>query len=178
VNDYFPKAVRGTSLQRHATASPLYDYTEQGPSTTSMSSPRDNGAPVDSVNHPTFGYKLNLFCVFLFEFYLRLNLNTSICFALTGSLIFVMNVLIISGIKMYRKFPSFLTFVSLRTTNYFSPPSTRRTNQISLFRKYFAAHGEKKHGTVLFFAAHDKLFFYLLVFSPRSQIHCSSKKFS
>jgi hypothetical protein len=32
-NDYFPKAVRGTSLQRLATASPQYDYTEQGPST-------------------------------------------------------------------------------------------------------------------------------------------------
>jgi hypothetical protein len=64
VNDYFPKAVRGTSLQRLATASTQYDYTEQGPSTTSMSSPRDNGAPVDSVNRPAFGYQLNLFCVF------------------------------------------------------------------------------------------------------------------
>jgi hypothetical protein len=74
-----------------------------------MSSPRDNGAPVDSVNRPAFGYTLNLFCAFLFEFYLRFNLNTSTCFALTGSLIFVMNMLIISGIKMYRKLPSFLT---------------------------------------------------------------------
>jgi hypothetical protein len=45
----------------------------------------------------------------LFEFYLRFNLNTSTWFAITGSLIFVMNVLIISGIKMYRKLPSFLT---------------------------------------------------------------------
>jgi hypothetical protein len=111
LNDYFPKAVRGTSLQRLATASPLYDYTEQGPSTTSMSSPRDNDAPVDSVNRPAFEYKLNLFCVFLFEFYLRFNLNTSKCFTLTGSLIFVMNMLIISGIKMYRKLPSFLTIL-------------------------------------------------------------------
>jgi hypothetical protein len=109
VNDYFPKAVRGTSLQQLATASTLYDYTEQGPSTISMSNPRDNGAPIDSVNRPAFGYKLNLFCVFLFEFCLRFNLNTCTCFALTGSLIFVMNVLIISGIKMYRNLPSFLT---------------------------------------------------------------------
>jgi hypothetical protein len=109
VNDYFPKAVRGTSLQRLATASTQYDYTERGPSTTSMSSPRDNGAPVDSVNRPAFGYTLNLFCAILFEFYLRFNLNTSTCFALTGSLIFVMNMLIISGIKIYRKLPSFLT---------------------------------------------------------------------
>jgi hypothetical protein len=79
----------------------LYDYTEQGPSTISMYSPRDNGAPVDSVNRPAFGYILNLFCVILFKFYLKFNLNTCTCFALTGSLIFVMNVLIISGIKMY-----------------------------------------------------------------------------
>jgi hypothetical protein len=55
VNDYFPKAVRGTSLQRLVTASTLYGYIEQGPSTISMSNPRDNGAPVDSVNRPAFG---------------------------------------------------------------------------------------------------------------------------
>jgi hypothetical protein len=109
VNDYFPEAVRGTSLQRLATASPLYDYTEQGPSTSSMSIPGDNGAPVDSVNRPAFGYILNPLCVVLFEFYLRFNLNTCTCFVITGSLIFVMNLLIISGIKMYRKLPSFLT---------------------------------------------------------------------
>jgi hypothetical protein len=109
VNDYFPKAVRGTTLQRLVTASTLYDYTEQGPSTISMSSPRDNGAPVDSVNRPAFGYIQNLFCVILFKFYLKFNLNTCTCFALMRSLIFVMNVLIISGIKMYRKLPNCLT---------------------------------------------------------------------
>jgi hypothetical protein len=109
VNDYFPKAVRGTSLQRLVTASTLYGYTKQGPSTISMSNPRDNGAPVDSVNRPAFGYILNLFCVFLFKFYLKFNVNTCTCFTLTGSLIFVMNLLIISGIKMYRKLPNFLT---------------------------------------------------------------------
>jgi hypothetical protein len=108
VNDYFPEAVR-TSLQRIATASPLYDYTEQGPPTSSMSIPGDNGAPVDSVNRPAFGYILNSLCVILFEFYLRFNLNTCTCSVLTGSLIIVMNLLIISGIKMYRKLPSFLT---------------------------------------------------------------------
>jgi hypothetical protein len=112
VNDYFPKAVRETSLQRLVTASTLYGYTKQGPSTISMSNPRDNGAPVDSVNRPAFGYILNLFCVFLFKFYLKFNLNTCTCFALTGSLIFVMNLLIISGIKMYRKLPNFLTDLS------------------------------------------------------------------
>jgi hypothetical protein len=62
--DYFPKAVRGTSLQRLVTASTLYGYIEQGPSTISMSNPRDNGTPVDSVNRPAFGYTLNLLCVF------------------------------------------------------------------------------------------------------------------
>jgi hypothetical protein len=112
VNDYFPKAVRGTSLQRLVTASTLYGYTKQGPSTVSMSNPRDNGAPVDSVNRPAFGYILNLFCIFLFKFYLKFNLNTCKCFALTGSLIFVMNLLIISGIKMYRKLPNSLTTIT------------------------------------------------------------------
>jgi hypothetical protein len=67
VNDYFLKAVRGTSLQRLVTASTLYGYTKQGPSTISMSNPRDNGAPVDSVNRPAFGYILNLFCVFFVQ---------------------------------------------------------------------------------------------------------------
>jgi hypothetical protein len=110
VNDYFPKAVRGTSLQRLITASTLYGYIEQGPSTISMSNPRDNGAPVDSVNRPAFGYILNLLCVFLlFKFYLNFNLNTCTYFALTGSLITVMKLLIIFGIKMYRKLPKFLT---------------------------------------------------------------------
>jgi hypothetical protein len=107
VNDYFPKAVRGTSLQRLVTATNLYDYIEQGPSTISMSDPRDNGAPVDSVNRPAFGYILNFLCVFLlFKFYLNFNLNTCTCSALTGLLITVMNLLIISGIKMYRKLPN------------------------------------------------------------------------
>jgi hypothetical protein len=106
VNDYFPKAVRGTPLQRLVTASTLYGYIEQGPSTISMSNPRDNGAPVDSVNRPAFVYILNLLCVFLlFKFYLSFNLNTCTCFALTGSLITVMNLLKISEIKMYRKLP-------------------------------------------------------------------------
>jgi hypothetical protein len=88
----------------------LYGYIEQGPSTISMSNPGDNGAPVDSVNRPAFGYILNLLCVFLlFKFYLSFNLNTCTCYALTGSLIFVMNLLIISGIKLYRKLPNCLT---------------------------------------------------------------------
>jgi hypothetical protein len=121
VNDYFPKAVRGTSLQRLATASPLYDYTEQGPSTSSMSIPGDNGAPVDSVNRPAFGYILNLLCVILFEFYLKFNLNTCTCFLLTGSLIFVMNLLIISRIKMYRKLPNCLTDASYRVLSMLRP---------------------------------------------------------
>jgi hypothetical protein len=110
VNDYFPKAIRGTPLQRLVTASTLYGYIEQGPSTISMSNARDNGAPVDSVNRPTFGYILNLLCVFLlFKFYLSFNLNTCTCFALTGSLITFMNLLKISEIKMYRKLPNCLT---------------------------------------------------------------------
>jgi hypothetical protein len=70
----------------------------------------DNGAPVDSVNRPAFGYILNFLCVFLlFKFYLSFNLNTCTCSALTGSLIIVMNLLIISEIKMYRKLLNCLT---------------------------------------------------------------------
>jgi hypothetical protein len=112
VNDYFPKAVRGTALHQLVTATTLYGYIEQGPSTINISNPRDNGAPVDSVNRSAFGYILNLMCVFLlFKFYLSFNLNTSTCFALTGSLITVMNLLIISGIKMYRKLPNCLTTI-------------------------------------------------------------------
>jgi hypothetical protein len=104
VNDYFPKAVRGTPLHQLVTATTLYGYIEQGPSTISMSNPRDNSAPVNSVNRLAFGYILNLLCVFLlFKFYLSFNLNTCTCFALTGSLINVMNLLIISEIKMHRK---------------------------------------------------------------------------
>jgi hypothetical protein len=76
----------------------------------SMSNLGDNGAPVDSVNRPAFGYTLNLLCFcFLFKFNLSFNLNTCTCFALTGSLITVMNLFIISGIKMYRKLPIYLT---------------------------------------------------------------------
>jgi hypothetical protein len=141
VNDYFPKAVRGTSLQRLATASTQYDYTEQGPSTTSMPSPRDNGALVDSVNRPAFGYTLNLFCVILFEFYLTFNLNTSTFFAFTGSLIFVMNMLIISGIKMYRKLPNFLTvatqfYFSCRLYGYIGNIKIKLFIEISLTNSY------------------------------------------
>jgi hypothetical protein len=103
------KAVRGTSLQRLVTATNLYDYIEQGPSTISMSDPRDNGAPVNSVNRPAFGYILNFLCVFLLFKFLSFNLNTCTCSDFTGSLIFVMNLLIISGIKIYRKLPNILT---------------------------------------------------------------------
>jgi hypothetical protein len=112
VNDYFPKAIRGTPLHRLVTATTLYGYIEQGPSTISMTNPGDNGAPVDPINRPAFGYTLNLLCFcLLFKFYLSSNLNTCTCFALTGSLITVMNLLIISGIKMYRKLPIYLTTI-------------------------------------------------------------------
>jgi hypothetical protein len=88
----------------------LYGYIEQGPPTIRMTNPGDNGAPVDPVNRPAFGYILNLLCFcLLFTFYLSFNLNTCTCFALTGSLITFMNLLIISGIKMYRKLPIYLT---------------------------------------------------------------------
>jgi hypothetical protein len=65
VNDYFQKAVHGTPLHQLVTATTLYGYIEQGPSTISMSNPGVNGAPVDPVNHPAFGYILNLLCVFV-----------------------------------------------------------------------------------------------------------------
>jgi hypothetical protein len=64
--------------------SSLHGYIEQSPSTISMSNPGDNGAPVDSVNRPAFGYILNFLCVcLLFKFYLSFNLNTCTCLALT-----------------------------------------------------------------------------------------------
>jgi hypothetical protein len=97
-----------------STATTLYGYIEQGPSTNSMTNPGDNGAPVDPVNRPAFGYTLNLLCFcLLFKFYLSFNLNTCTCFALTRSLITIMNLLIISGIKMYRKLPIYLTQVCM-----------------------------------------------------------------
>jgi hypothetical protein len=75
-----------------------------------MTNPGDNDAPVDPVNRPAFGYTLNLLCFcLLFKFYLSFNLNTCTCFTLTRSLITVMNLLIISGIKMYWKLPIYLT---------------------------------------------------------------------
>jgi hypothetical protein len=61
VNDYFPKAVRGTPLHRLVTATTLYGYIEQGPSTISMSNPGDNGGTVDGRDRDA--YALFLSCV-------------------------------------------------------------------------------------------------------------------
>jgi hypothetical protein len=87
------------------------------------------------LNRPAFGYILNSLCVILFEFHLRFNLNTCTCSVLTGSLIIVMNLLIISGIKMYRKLPSFLTAsISITGFKLFNGNENKDQESISTYR--------------------------------------------
>ena len=76
--------------------------------------PAGDGASGASGTGPASGYTLNII-LFLFRFLLlfmlfrRINLNTGTCYVTTGSLTVVMNLLLISGIKIYRMMPKFLT---------------------------------------------------------------------
>ena len=69
-----------------------------------------NGATGASGTVPALGYTLNLFWFnFLFMLISKNNINTCTYFIHTLSLIYAMKLLVIFGIKIYRKLPSFLT---------------------------------------------------------------------
>ena len=69
-----------------------------------------NGAPGASGTGPDLGYILNLFWfINLFIFIGENNMNTSTYFVHTLSLFYVTKLLVIFGIKIYRKLPRYLT---------------------------------------------------------------------
>ena len=68
-----------------------------------------NDATGASSTGPVLGYILNLFWFkILFMLISENNMNTSTYFVHTLSLIYAMNLLVIFGIKIYQKLPSFL----------------------------------------------------------------------
>ena len=75
-----------------------------------MSIPAGNGATGASGTGPALGYTLILFWFnILFMLIIENNMNTSTYFVHTLSLIYAMKLLVIFGIKIYRKLPSYLT---------------------------------------------------------------------
>ena len=75
-----------------------------------MSIPTGNGATGASGTGPVLGYTLNLFWFnILFILISENNLNTSTYFVHTLSLFYVMNLLVIFRIKIYRKLSISLT---------------------------------------------------------------------
>jgi hypothetical protein len=89
-----------------------------------MSIPADNGATGASGTGPALGYTLNLFWFnFLFMLISKNNVNTCTYLIHTLSLIYAMKLLLIFGIKIYRKLPSYLTIQKLDFVNRFSVSS-------------------------------------------------------
>ena len=75
-----------------------------------MSIPAGSGATGASGTGPTLGYILNLFWFnILFILISENNINTSTYFIHILSLIYVIKLLVIFRIKIYRKFPGYLT---------------------------------------------------------------------
>ena len=75
-----------------------------------MSIPAGNGATGASGTSPALGYTLNLFWFnFLFMLISKNNMNTCTYLIHTLSLIYAMKLLVIFGIKIYRKLSSYLT---------------------------------------------------------------------
>src|SRR6185437_14953104 len=75
-----------------------------------MSIPAGNGATGASGTSPALGYALNLFWFnFLFMLISKNNMTTCTYLIHTFSLIYAMKLLVIFGIKIYRKLPSYLT---------------------------------------------------------------------
>ena len=75
-----------------------------------MSIPAGNGATGASGTGPALGYILNLLWFnILFMLISENNMNASSYFVHTLSLFYAMKLLVIFGIKIYRKLPSFLT---------------------------------------------------------------------
>ena len=79
-----------------------------------MSIPAGNGATGASGTGPALGYTLNLFWFnFLFMLISKNNMNTCTYLIHTLSLIYAMKLIVIFGIKIYRKLPSYLTPLTL-----------------------------------------------------------------
>jgi hypothetical protein len=75
-----------------------------------MSIPAGNGTTGAPGTGPALGYILNLFWFnYLFMLISENNMNTCTYLLNTLSLIYVMKLLVIFGIKIYRKLPRFLT---------------------------------------------------------------------
>ena len=75
-----------------------------------MSIPAGNDTTGASGTGPVLGYILNMFWFkILFMLISKNNMNTSTYFVHTLSLIYVMKLLVIFGIKIYQKLPSYLT---------------------------------------------------------------------
>jgi hypothetical protein len=82
-----------------------------------MSIPASNGATGASGTGPALGYILNLFWFnFLFMLTSKNNMNTCTYFIHTLSLIYTIKLLVIFGIKIYRKLSSYLTLQLLNGT--------------------------------------------------------------
>ena len=78
-----------------------------------MSIPAGNGATGASGTGPALGYTLNLFWfIYWFMLISENNINTSTYLLITLSL-YIMKLLVIFGIKIYRKLPIFLTGTTL-----------------------------------------------------------------
>jgi hypothetical protein len=74
------------------------------------STPAGDGAKVPPALVPPWGYTLNLlWFIFLFMLISENNMNTSTYHVFTKSLIYVMKILLIFGIKIYRNMPICLT---------------------------------------------------------------------
>ena len=89
-----------------------------------MPIPAGNGATSASGTGPALGYTLNLFWFnFLFMLISKNNMNTCTYLIHTLSLIYAMKLLVIFGIKIYRKFPSCLIIQKPEFVNWLSVSS-------------------------------------------------------
>jgi hypothetical protein len=83
-----------------------------------MSIPTGNGATGVSGTGPALGYLLNLLWFnSLFMLISENNMNTSTYIVHTLSLIYIMKLILIFGIKIYQKLPSYLTALSLEPSS-------------------------------------------------------------
>ena len=91
-----------------------------------MSIPVGNGATGASGTGPALGYTLNLFWFnFLFMLISKNNMNIGTYHFHTLSLIYAMKLLVIFGIKIYRKLPSYLTTTTLQNGCYVNNNNNR-----------------------------------------------------
>ena len=89
-----------------------------------MSIPAGNGATGAFDTSPALGYILNLFWFnILFILISENNMNTNTYFIHTLSLFYVMKLLVIFGIKIYRKLPRYLTIQKYELVNRLSVSS-------------------------------------------------------